>query len=834
MCQGYSIISSTLCSISGKNARDEVGKSRLPRCSAMAALGQREGTFVLRVLHSDFIILRYHSTILLSRSLSTPLQARRGGGRDAITATMSLSLSSLLNPSPDPETSDPSQQPPPPASRKDSLPAVQYVHSPEHQFPLSPQSGHHQPTRHYSHHSDSDHEAVQALTALSSSHAPSLSQTQWQSSGITRSTAEVAHAPYEQRPGSSGNSEHIQLPYPSATGRKPSSPTLDQYHVASRSPEMRRASVASPSHAAFTLPPLQGHSHGQSVHQQSSEPAQATQLDHAQLAPPRDHNMGDEASSSPSVIKQEDLATPRASSPTEPSASSAHASNAAAHGLKVERSNSHAHESFANSPLRDSSVPMLSTEIGTPQPANPKKRPPPSKTKKGTATSTKKPPPSKKRKVEPKRSATPSSRTLKPTGAQNGSSKGTPSRASPAPSTRSQSAEIDGEPYEDEEDGDDGDVDIDGDVYCICRKPDNGTFMIGCDGTCDDWYHGKCVGVEERDKNLIDKYVCPNCIKKGAGKTNWKRMCRRIGCRQPARVGKTKGGNDGSKYCSEECGVMYFRDMVGRTRGREEMAKNRSSRRKGSMNNALRPAIDYDLGARGGSLAAGELKSLVTSAQTADEFKRMGDGVLSPPATPSPTSNKVSHFTVGETGALRDIEGKKDAARRKHQLLKDRMKFVTMAKQAAARTATERELKPKEYCGHDSRLEWSDDQFAAWRNTKAGKRAFELETLGVEENEADPTDVDVDLRLPLDYEVCDRKKCARHLEWAKLAVDDVRFEMADNGDRMRMVDKEEREIRETVALRMKTGEGMVESLEVLANGESMDRTQVAANGVLAA
>ena len=48
-------------------------------------------------------------------------------------------------------------------------------------------------------------------------------------------------------------------------------------------------------------------------------------------------------------------------------------------------------------------------------------------------------------------------------------------------------------------------------MYCICRKPDNGTFMIGCDGTCDDWFHGKCVGVEEKNKILIDKYLCPNC-----------------------------------------------------------------------------------------------------------------------------------------------------------------------------------------------------------------------------------------------------------------------------------------------------------------------------------
>jgi COMPASS component SPP1 len=65
-----------------------------------------------------------------------------------------------------------------------------------------------------------------------------------------------------------------------------------------------------------------------------------------------------------------------------------------------------------------------------------------------------------------------------------------------------------------------------------------------------------------------------------------------------------------------------------------------------------------------------------------------------------------------------------------------------------------------------------------------------------------------------DFEVCDRKKCARHLEWAKLAVDDLRFEMSDNSDRMRALDREERALRERVALRSKAarfeGEGRVE------------------------
>ena len=660
----------------------------------------------------------------------------------------------------------------------------------------------------------------------------------------------------------------MQLPPPSSTSRQVSSPTLDQYHVASRSPEQRRASMISPAQANFTLPPIHSLSPIQAdqAERPSSSYGHASVYDHSQLpvagahasyeniiasARPNQRTAQEtltqeqipsqvpaqlqvstsnasaakeELASSPARVKQEAIATPPVSSPIEAGPASAQPAGIDVQSLKTVASLKNEHGPRTHSPLRDSSVPVQSTETTVPEPTVPKKRPAPSKTKKGTATTTmKKAPPAKKRKVEPRRSVTPSSHASKPPAFKTLSSKGTPADSSPAPSTRSQSAEPDDEPYDDE-DMEDGDVGSSDDVYCICRKPDNGTFMIGCDGTCDDWFHGKCVGIEERDKNLIDKYVCPNCTKAGAGETTWKRICRRRGCRLPARVGKTKGGKDGSKYCSEECGVMYFREMVARTRGREDIIKHRSNRRKGSIVSAehARSAIDDDLGARGGILATGELKSLINTSKTAEDFKKLGEGVLSPPATPdsktnSPTTSKTrksdanSDFTESETQALASITRQKDEARRKHQMLKDRVKFVSMVKQAGTRMATERELKPKDYCGYDSRLEWSEEQFAEWRNSSIGRQAFELDTLARENSGTatgtaanDDTDMENSEDLE-DYEICDRKKCARHLEWSKLAMDDVRFEISDNGDHMRALDKEEKEIRERAALRGKAG-----------------------------
>ncbi|KAI6897619.1 hypothetical protein D0867_14845 [Hortaea werneckii] len=693
-------------------------------------------------------------------------------------------------------------------------------------------------------------------------------------------------APDDRRPS-------IELPPPEA-GRPVSShsPTLEQYQVASRSPEQRRASLvpsAVPASSGVTLPPLQNVQErrssgpgatGEGPHVKEGDDDRAPVLHVNAQDPPTasDQLSADPASSGPAK-REPDPASTTASTPMDARRSAQ--PEGEGQTLKPVASLKSEH-SFPRmqSPLRESSVPVPSTEPATdekPATAPSKKRPAP--TKKGTATVSKKKkttaaaaaaPANKKRKVD-RASETPSAR--KPS-----TLKATATGSSPAPSSiRSRSPAADGEEEEEDEEFDeDEDVEGSGEFYCICRKPDNGTFMIGCDGTCDDWYHGKCVGVEERDKNLIDAYYCPACTSKGEGLTTWKRICRRKGCRMPARIAGrgAKGGekSGGSKYCSEECGVLYFREMVSRTRGKEEQSRSRTSRRKGSVLSAQQKAFqeeEEDVGAKGGILAAGEIKALITSTKNVEDFRKLGEGVLSPPATPdrkgdksntttNAETNDMPVFTETEATALETIHRQKDEARRRHGLLKDRMKFVTLVKQAAARTASERELKPKEYCGYDPRLEWTEAQFAQWRASGTGKQALELETLDVADSTTsksdDPTNPAVEngdvtmsntdqpsstenpdstadqytdtslLPASATTTICDRKKCARHLEWGKLAVDDLRFEMGDNSDRMRGLAKAEREVRERAALRAKgaggIGEGVVEVHEVPEEGVS--------------
>uniref|UniRef100_A0A8C1YJR6 Bromodomain PHD finger transcription factor n=1 Tax=Cyprinus carpio TaxID=7962 RepID=A0A8C1YJR6_CYPCA len=48
-------------------------------------------------------------------------------------------------------------------------------------------------------------------------------------------------------------------------------------------------------------------------------------------------------------------------------------------------------------------------------------------------------------------------------------------------------------------------------LYCICKTPyDESKFYIGCD-RCQNWYHGRCVGILQSEATHIDEYVCPQC-----------------------------------------------------------------------------------------------------------------------------------------------------------------------------------------------------------------------------------------------------------------------------------------------------------------------------------
>lgn len=98
-------------------------------------------------------------------------------------------------------------------------------------------------------------------------------------------------------------------------------------------------------------------------------------------------------------------------------------------------------------------------------------------------------------------------------------------------------------------------------IFCICRKPDyGGEMMISCD-SCDEWFHFKCMNLNEKHAKLIAKFFCKFCRWKGINSTKWKRKCRLDWCSEPVRA------DSKSKYCCDEHGVTFMKENLLNRRG---------------------------------------------------------------------------------------------------------------------------------------------------------------------------------------------------------------------------------------------------------------------------
>ncbi|KAI3403907.2 SPP1 [Candida oxycetoniae] len=90
-------------------------------------------------------------------------------------------------------------------------------------------------------------------------------------------------------------------------------------------------------------------------------------------------------------------------------------------------------------------------------------------------------------------------------------------------------------------------------LFCICRRVDDGQIMIACDG-CEEWFHFKCMDIDAKLANLVAKFYCKFCDWQGHGVTLWKRKCRLNECLMPV-------ANE-SKYCSRQHGEEYMRRLL--------------------------------------------------------------------------------------------------------------------------------------------------------------------------------------------------------------------------------------------------------------------------------
>lgn len=319
----------------------------------------------------------------------------------------------------------------------------------------------------------------------------------------------------------------------------------------------------------------------------------------------------------------------------------------------------------------------------------------------------------------------------------------------------------------------------------------------------------------------------PNCEEKG-NETLWKRMCRLDGCGEPARDGSE--GQVKSKYCSDAHGAEFMRNLaLGRcsVEQKDRPGSNKKRRRDNYTDNFgnTEEVSDEDNTHLGGVLTPSQLTALTVRSKGLEEFQRLGDGVLSPPATASPEGGDVkmedaaiekpkATYTIEETGQLENIAEKKIRCRAKKKLLDDRDKLLLLITARAKNVLAEIKEQDKSFnniCGYDSRLTWSEDEFNEWRAPPEGQKALQKDgALGApipkEKAEGDDEVMkDAEKEKDGDEEigrgVCKKKRCERHKAWLKLQQQDNLFEKDQARQEMKKLEVEERGVKDRAMIR---------------------------------
>ena len=310
-------------------------------------------------------------------------------------------------------------------------------------------------------------------------------------------------------------------------------------------------------------------------------------------------------------------------------------------------------------------------------------------------------------------------------------------------------------------------------------------------------------------------------------------MCRLEGCQEPAR----QDGENKSKYCCDEHGIEFMRVRIDpRSESKaNDLAGNNKRRKRDNLTDNYgntEESTDEDPGHfRGGVLKASELKAIVDGVTDLEAFRKLGDGVLSPPATASPEGDdtkmengvdmkKNAIYTPEETAHLEEITAKRDTVRAHKKLLDDRDRFlllVTTRAKAVLGEMKEQDKSVSTICGYDTRISWSDDEFNEWRASSEGKSALEKGgVLGAptkkekiekpedhenNENRAPETQANGEDEDEMGKGVCKKKRCERHKAWLKLMQQEILFETHQARQAMKKLEAEEKGVRDRAMIR---------------------------------
>ncbi|KAJ3293805.1 hypothetical protein HK104_004174 [Borealophlyctis nickersoniae] len=130
-------------------------------------------------------------------------------------------------------------------------------------------------------------------------------------------------------------------------------------------------------------------------------------------------------------------------------------------------------------------------------------------------------------------------------------------------------------------------------LSCYCQSRYSDEFYIQCDA-CDEWFHGRCVGITEDEAEGVDKWFCRGCVASHGGvEFVWKPKCARAGCEKRAKTSVGAADQDvrSSKYCSRECGMLVAEERV---RAKQPAVRPKSLGA-ASLSNAKQLIIEADL-----------------------------------------------------------------------------------------------------------------------------------------------------------------------------------------------------------------------------------------------
>ncbi|KAG5519343.1 hypothetical protein PMAC_001968 [Pneumocystis sp. 'macacae'] len=268
-------------------------------------------------------------------------------------------------------------------------------------------------------------------------------------------------------------------------------------------------------------------------------------------------------------------------------------------------------------------------------------------------------------------------------------------------------------------------------LYCICQKPDTGCWMIACDG-CDNWYHGECVKIAKTDEELLDKYFCESCTKKGKGYTIWKRKCRLFWCRKPAFVSSFPP----SKYCSKEHGVEYFKERLCCS-----------------------------------VLEKSEIAALARSVDSVEAFKCLGDSF--------PFEDE-SILDSESLSLLKLINIQREEIYERLKQIEVRTIYINYAKDRAKKINEEIRVdgSKKEICALDYRLSWDDDDWNAWVVSDDGKKIFDDGKLE-----------SYDLMC-----ITEKRKCFKHNNWVAIKIEETELEEIICREMLKKLRRQEKKI----------------------------------------